>query len=83
MTERELLTAFVELEPATVLEANRLDKVARFFRNSPDMETRISPVLITFALVCLALGAKRASGQSRAGRWLSRQQHSRRDKTLC
>jgi len=31
---------------------NSLDKLARFFRNSPDMKTRIRPVLITFALVC-------------------------------
>jgi hypothetical protein len=34
---------------------NSLDKVARFFRNSPHMKTRIPPILITISLVCLAL----------------------------
>jgi hypothetical protein len=34
---------------------NRLDKLARFFRNSPDMKPNIPPVLIIFALVCFAL----------------------------
>jgi hypothetical protein len=38
-----------------VLAANGLDKLARFVRNSRDMETRMSPVLIAFALVCFAL----------------------------
>src|SRR5438132_2091781 len=37
------------------LAVNRLDKLARFFRNSPDMKPSIPPVLITFALVCFAL----------------------------
>jgi hypothetical protein len=34
---------------------NYLDKPARFFRNSPDMKTRIPPALLMFALVCFAL----------------------------
>ena len=38
-----------------VLVANSLDKLARFFLNSPDMKTSIPPVLITLALVCFAL----------------------------
>jgi len=38
-----------------VLAANSLDKLARFFRNSPDMKTSIPPILITFSLVCFAL----------------------------
>ena len=33
----------------------RLDRLARFFRNSTDMKTDTPPVLITFALVCFAL----------------------------
>jgi trimeric autotransporter adhesin len=37
------------------LAANCLDKLVRFFRNSPDMKTSVPPVLITFALVCFAL----------------------------
>jgi hypothetical protein len=37
------------------LAANCLDKLARFFRNSPAMKTSIPPVLITFALVCFAV----------------------------
>ncbi len=37
------------------LAANCLDKLQRFSRNSPDMKTGIPPVLMTFALVCLAL----------------------------
>jgi uncharacterized coiled-coil protein SlyX len=37
------------------LAANSLDKLARFFLNSPDMKTSIPPVLITLALVCFAL----------------------------
>jgi hypothetical protein len=37
------------------LAANCLDKLARFFQNSPDMKTSIPPVLMTFALVCVAL----------------------------
>jgi hypothetical protein len=37
------------------LAANRLDKLARFFRNFPDMKPNIPPVLIIFALVCFAL----------------------------
>jgi hypothetical protein len=37
------------------LAVNCLDKLARFFRNSPDMKPSIPPVLITFALVCFAL----------------------------
>jgi len=32
-----------------------LDKLARFFRNSPDMKTRIPQLLVTFTLVCFAL----------------------------
>src|SRR6267143_1674003 len=32
-----------------------LDKLARSFRDSPNMKTSIPPVLITFALVCFAL----------------------------
>jgi hypothetical protein len=42
-------------KPRLTLAANCLDKLARFFRNSRDMKTRIPPVLITFALVCFAL----------------------------
>ena len=38
-----------------MLAVNCLDKLASFFRNSPDMKTRIPLVLITFALVCFAL----------------------------
>jgi hypothetical protein len=34
---------------------NYLDKLARFFRNSPDMKIRIPPILLMFALVCFAL----------------------------
>ena len=49
------LTAFLELESATRAWANSLDKLARFFRNSPGMKTSIRLVLITFALVCVAL----------------------------
>jgi hypothetical protein len=37
------------------LAANSLDKLARFFLNSPDMKKSIPPVLITLSLVCLAL----------------------------
>ena len=37
------------------LRPNSLDKLARICRNSPDMKTRIPPILITFALVCFAL----------------------------
>jgi hypothetical protein len=39
----------------SALAANSLDKVARFFRNSPHMKTSIPPVLITIALVCFGL----------------------------
>jgi len=38
--------------------ANSLDKLARVFRNSLDMKSRIPPVLIIFALVCFALVQK-------------------------
>jgi hypothetical protein len=38
-----------------LLSANCVDKLARFFRNSPDMKPSIPPVLIIFALVCFAL----------------------------
>ena len=41
--------------PTTVNWGFALDKLARFFRNSPDMKTSLPPVLITFALVCFAL----------------------------
>src|SRR2546430_6274447 len=41
--------------------ANCLDKLARFFRDLPDMKTSIPPVLITFAFVCFAL-SPRAQG---------------------
>src|SRR5436309_8450744 len=37
------------------LAGNCLDKLARFFRNSPDMKPNIPPVLITFAVLCFAL----------------------------
>jgi len=37
------------------LAANSLDKLARFFRTSPDMKPNIPPVLIIFALVCFPL----------------------------
>ena len=37
------------------LRPNSLDKLARICRNSPDMKTRIPPILITFALVYFAL----------------------------
>ena len=39
----------------SLLEADCLDRLARFFRNSPAMKTSIPPVLITFALVCFAV----------------------------
>src|SRR6266446_6110011 len=32
-----------------------LDKLARFFRDSPNMKPSIPPILITFSLVCFAL----------------------------
>ncbi len=51
----EKVAAFLELEGAICAAANCLDKLARFFRNLPDMKTSIPPGLITFALVCLAL----------------------------
>jgi len=51
----EKLTAFLAHESAIALAANWLDKLARFFRNSPDMKRSIPPVLITFALVSFAL----------------------------
>ena len=38
-----------------MLAANSLDRLARFFRNSPDMKPSIPGVLITFALVWFAL----------------------------
>jgi hypothetical protein len=41
--------------PLKIIGGFRLDKLARFFRNSPDMKTSIPPVLITFALVCFPL----------------------------
>jgi hypothetical protein len=41
--------------PTTVIWGFDLDKLARFFLNSPDMKTSIPTVLITFALVCFAL----------------------------
>jgi hypothetical protein len=41
--------------PTTANWGFDLDKLARFFRNSPDMKTNTPPVLITFALVCFAL----------------------------
>jgi hypothetical protein len=41
--------------PTTVIWGFTLDKLARFFRDSPDMKTRTPPILITFALVCFAL----------------------------
>jgi hypothetical protein len=37
------------------LAVNCLDRLATFFRNSPEMKTHIPPVLITFALACFAL----------------------------
>jgi hypothetical protein len=39
----------------SALAANCLDKLARFFRNSPDMKTSIPQILITFILVCFGL----------------------------
>src|SRR5947208_2002331 len=45
----------------SALAANCLDKLARFFRDLPDMKTSIPPVLITFALICFAL-SQRAQG---------------------
>ena len=43
-------------EPSVEIDGGfRLDKLARFFRNSPNMKTSIPPVLIAFALVCFAL----------------------------
>src|SRR6266550_8725841 len=39
----------------SALAANCLDKLARFFRDLPDMKTSIPPVLITFAVICFAL----------------------------
>jgi len=41
--------------PRSPLAANGLDKLASFFRNSPDMKTTIPSILITFALVCFTL----------------------------
>ena len=55
MRADEKLTAFLELESATRAWRNSLDKLARFSETPWDMETRISAVLITFALVCFAL----------------------------
>jgi hypothetical protein len=43
------------LSTRVALVANCLDKLAGFFRNSPDMKPSIPPVLITFALACFAL----------------------------
>ncbi len=56
MRADEKLTAF----PGTGicdsrLRPNSLDKLAKFCRNSPNMKTRIPPILIIFALVCFAL----------------------------
>jgi len=52
----EKLTAFLELKSAIrPCPANYLDKLARSFRNSPDMKTRIPPIVITFAFVCFGL----------------------------
>ncbi len=39
----------------SALAANRLDNVARFLPNFPDMKTSIPSVLITFVLVCFGL----------------------------
>jgi hypothetical protein len=41
--------------PTTVNWGFALDRLARFFRDSPDMKTSIPPVLITFALIWFAL----------------------------
>ena len=54
----EKLAAFLELEGAICAAANCLDKLARFFRDLPDMKTSIPPVLITFALICFALSQR-------------------------
>jgi hypothetical protein len=51
----EKLSRFWNWNLRSALAANSLDKLARFFRDSPDMKTSIPPVLITFALVCFAL----------------------------
>ena len=56
----------------------RLDKLARFFRNSPDMKPSIPLVLVIFALVLLCARSKHAGGKSATGRRLSRRQHGRR-----
>jgi hypothetical protein len=52
------LVRFANWNLRAALAANSLDKLARFCRNSPDMKTRIPPVLLTFALVCFALVQK-------------------------
>jgi len=44
-----------KMAKVTALAVKRLDKLARFFRNSPDMKPNIPPVLITFALVCFTI----------------------------
>ena len=58
MRADEKLAAFVELESAICACANSLDKLARFFRNSPGMKTSISSVLIAFLLACFALSLR-------------------------
>src|SRR5439155_11805244 len=42
----------------SALAANCLDKLARCFRDLPDMKTSIPAVLITFALICFALSQR-------------------------
>src|SRR6266481_3236557 len=76
MELRQILYQF-KLRCDSRVEAKRLDNLAKFFRNSPDMKTSIPPVLIIFALICFAL-LPRAQAVSPAPRWrLSRRQHSR------
>ncbi len=53
--DEKLREHFWNLGQQLALAAISLDKLARFFRNSPNMKTSIPPVLITFALVCFAL----------------------------
>jgi hypothetical protein len=54
----EKLTALSNWNLRFAFAANCVDKLARFIRDSPDMKTRIPPVLITFALVCFSLFPK-------------------------
>ena len=51
---RQILYPFT-LSCDSRLEANCLDKLGRSFQNSPDMKTSIPSILITFALVWLAI----------------------------